>query len=228
MALKQRGFTLIEILIATLILAIIGVIVVKGLQSAITTKDNLNKVSQRLDQLQIGLTILNKDFQQLVNRPVTDTKGHKEPSLLFKNNNDGILKLTRGGYLNPLSQEKRSTLQRVNFILDGHNFIRETWPNLTSKPNAKPYRQLLFTHVNSISWRFLGNDNQFYPIWPTGNTNANKGSVFPKAVELTITLSNWGTVKRLFAIKSYGEVAVEKKPNSTSTTTKPKKKNAQK
>ena len=67
---KQRGFTLIEILIAMAIFTLIGLASTGLLTTVIDSNDLSSERFEKLQQLQRAMVIIERDIQQAVPRPV--------------------------------------------------------------------------------------------------------------------------------------------------------------
>ncbi len=192
-----NGFTLIEIMIALFIFAIIAAITTAGLQGVITARDRSAANAKRLQQLQIALTIMQRDIAQAINRPITDSKGQQQAAFTgdaLKN----YLEFTHGGFINPMAQEKRSTLQRVAYYFRDNKLYRRTWPVLDRPQNTKHHDKVILTRLNSFSFIFYDQKKQQQKFWPLKNTSDN--SPLPIAVRVTLDLNKWGRIIRTFKI----------------------------
>jgi type II secretion system protein J len=61
----------------------------------------------------------------------------------------------------------------------------------------------LIDNLESVSIRFLDNNAQWQEEWPPMNTGAsisNTISTQPLAVEVILTLTDWGEIRRLYAM----------------------------
>jgi general secretion pathway protein J len=201
---KTKGFTLFEILIAVFILGIISVVMVRGLQSIIIVKNNLERSEHRLQELSLAMTFMQSDLRNAVNRPILLANNETEPSLWTENDAFQTVAWTRGNIENPLD-ENRSTLLRVAYELKNGQLIRQTWPVLDRVVGTAPDDRVLLNNVEQIQWKFLGPRIQWYTAWPS----SDKKQPLPVAVQVTIQIKDWGTVQRIFMI-SAGQTNVVK------------------
>ena len=72
---RQRGFTLIEIVIAVMITAILFTMAYGAIQQAIGNRERLQQNSARLRAVQFTVRSLVQDFSQLAPRPVREPLG---------------------------------------------------------------------------------------------------------------------------------------------------------
>ena len=69
---KQRGFTLLELLVAVAIFSLLGVGSYRLLASTISTRDTARSHDLALMQLQRTFTVMNRDLAQATARPIRD------------------------------------------------------------------------------------------------------------------------------------------------------------
>jgi len=115
---SNSGFTLLEILIALLILAIIAGITTAGLQQILTVHERSSQATQQLKKLQITMVVMQRDIEQAINYPAQ--------SAFIGNQNE--ITFTRTGYRNPLMAYARSTLERIRYSVNGNELIRAFSP----------------------------------------------------------------------------------------------------
>jgi general secretion pathway protein J len=201
---NKQGFTLLEILVAMVILVIIAVILVAGLQSVIHTKDRVNDVSDRLSKMQLAMSIISNDVHQIANRSIYDNNGQIIPAIILYSGPTQTLEFTRLGYINPMGMQQRSSLQRVTYRFINGELQRGTWQVLDRAPSSEVSYQTLLKNVTAVQWQFLASDFRVYPQWPTPQTSGN--DPMPEAIELTITLKNWGTLHRWIVLNGYHRI----------------------
>lgn len=197
--LKSAGFTLIEVIIAMAIFAILATLSYAGLQSVIDSKTNTEASLERLQQLQMSMLSISSDMQQLSNRDGHDALGGILNKLSTQDP-DLIVSFTRSGWRNPASQ-RRSTLQRVAYHLDEDKLIRIYWPYVDRANDEQRIEQILINNIESFEIRFLDNKNQWHDNWPTANALTSSNPVeLPNAVEVTLNMHDWGEIKRLIRV----------------------------
>lgn len=204
---KQRGFTLLEILVAVFIIGIIAIIMVRGLQIVITTKDSLERNDTQLQQIQLTMNYVAGDMGNLINRSVRLSNGETQPPLMLHDDATQTLEFTRGGVSNPLG-EQRSTVQHAAYLLKNNQLLRDSWSVLDQVATSKPQQRVLLKHVTSLKWQFLGSDNRYYTSWPA--TSANQQPL-PKAVKISLTIDKKGAITRLFVVGNSMPESNEKK-----------------
>ena len=77
----NKGFTLLELLVALTIFSLISVTVYSSLTSMITTREHLKTDSEQLQALQTAWRIIGRDIEQAVDRPVRSRYEEELPAL---------------------------------------------------------------------------------------------------------------------------------------------------
>lgn len=202
----QRGFTLFEILVALFIFAILGTIAAIAFHSIVKAHTVVSKRQVAIQQIEIALTLMQRDFSQIIDRPIIDADGHRSPAVQSKGFTG--LDFTRTGVSNPWYIEKRSNMQRVAYRLQGHQWIRLTWQALDQPPNSSPIKTTLLTDVKKIQIRYLDAFGHFVKSWPlalgTNIDEKNRSSNLPTAIKVTIWLNQFGKIEMLYPIRSRG------------------------
>lgn len=208
---NNNGFTLIEILVALFIFAIIGTFAAMSLDSIIVSHAALKKVDQELSGLQMAMVLLRNDTRQIIDRPIQTAEGVREPGLIGSGGDE--IEFTRTGVYDPLDTIQQSNMQRVAYTVQNQNFVRLTWDTLDRPPNDTPEVKILIPHVQSISWKFIARNNKVSSSWPpsTGsNMQTESQSDFPKAILMIIHITNKGVVEGTFPVPARGNNAHNK------------------
>ena len=189
------GFTLLELLVALAIFAVLAAIAYTALNQVTETRRYMEVKAARLNALQLAFTVLERDIEQGAPREVRDEFGDTEPALKGGGAGPRLLSLTRGGWRNPLGLT-RSHLQRVAYVFADKQFVRESWPVLDRGPGVTPYAEVLLEDVEAVELRFLDPARTWQVFWPM----PNQAAPMPRAVEITIELADWGRITRLFRV----------------------------
>ena len=190
------GFTLIEMLVALAVFAVIGLMSNQLLIQIIDLQELTEARGGRLVETQRAIEIVRRDIQQLAHRGVRDELGDSLPG--FEINGLGLLQFTRRGWANPLGQA-RSGLQRVAYAtLDGA-LIRLYWPVLDRGPDSLPIRQLLLNDVTDMEVLAVDDAGVEHRFWPP-EEDANEQERSLAAVIVRMTLPPYGDIERLWTV----------------------------
>ncbi len=198
--LRQRGMTLIEVLVAMAIFAILAAIAYGALNRSIASAEILGDRMTRLQSVQRAVLQLEQDFIQLAPRPVRQEFGEeREPALATGVLGLGI-ELTRGGWSNPAGLP-RGTLQRVLYYVEDNVLVRTHWNVLDRTAGNLPIEVELLDDIESVDFRFMLDNGEWTDEWPPGLQPAT-GSLRlrPRAVEFVIVLPDEGEIRRLVEV----------------------------
>lgn len=185
---QYTGYTLIEILISLFIFSILILMVSQALNSTTTNHEILSKHAKRLLEIQIAFSIINTDFEQIVNKKKLGLKSTLQPVFL---SNPDSLEFTHMGYLNPNHEAKRSTLQTVRYLFPGDTLVRQDRPILTG--------------IQNIHLQFLGPDKKWYSIWPP---TQHWAKTLPIGIRVDCLLKDIGLISRIFILAGEEYVSI--------------------
>ncbi len=195
----NRGFTLLELLVALTIFALISVALFGSLTSMIETKQHLEADSNKLRELQTAFRIIGRDIEQTIDRSIRVPYQQLLPALMWTEQ-PANLELTVNGRRNPV-RLKRSSLQRVAYRLEDDLLIKDTWLVLDRAIDSEPFSQVLLRDVEGFEMSFVGKDGVSSRSWPPeSNGSGTSAAMPPKAVQIHLYLKGWGRIDRLFLI----------------------------
>lgn len=195
---KSSGFTLIEILIALFIFSIMSLLVTLGLTSVFKSKEILEQKLQATSELQIAVALLNQDLQQIIPRQISLANDYIEPPLY---GNKYAINFTRAGIINPDAQAKHSGLERVEYTLQNHNLIRNSWGSLDRLSDQPDNSKSLLTEITKFSIVYTDANQRQYSYWPPQGKRS--GNQLPMGIQVSIHSQQWGKIN--LAVKLTGE-----------------------
>ncbi len=199
----QRGFTLVEILIAVAITATIAVSAFAILNQALTTQQNAENNDERLSKFQRAMNRLSMDIQQLALRRVRNAYGDPVPVLIGdKNAEESFLSFTRQGKRNPANLP-RTEMERVTYKLNDGKLIREQWVVLDLALEDQIIARELIDQVKRFEVEFYF-DEDWLDSWPSsdvaGTTDVTVYYEVPTAVKVTIEFEDLGEIIQIYPL----------------------------
>lgn len=227
---RQKGFTLLEVLIAVTITAMIGIGASQLLSSVANTKQTTEVRSSYLTYLQRMDTFLRKDLQQIAGRQVRDVYGQLAPAIT--SNGDYLVEFTHSGISIDLVEEiKASNLQRTAYAVRGHShdfckdalkpidsngncFVRLFWSALDQTGESEPFVQIILDDINEAQVFFRGqiidpNDpnnsqrsDEWQESWPS--PFMTEGMIADLVqIKMTFDLDKLGKIDRIYEVPRY-------------------------
>lgn len=199
---RQSGFTLLELLIALAIFALLAAMSYSGLNSVMKARQITNQHADRLNQLQMAFLWLGRDIEQAVNRSIRDEYGEPQPAMQGVETGRYQLELTRNGWRNPANRE-RSNLQRVAYGLRDGVLVRSYWNVLDRAQDSQPLETELLDGIEKLELRFKNKQRVWQDSWASnqlGGSFAQTAYELPIAVEVIIETQAEGRIARLFRV----------------------------
>lgn len=215
---SQRGFTLLEIVVALIVSAIIGLMAFQALDGASRGAERTTEVLDEVNQLDRAWQLIAADLRHIVQPGANAVFRGESLKSAGENAEQTVMQLKRRGWTN-FSNLPRSDLQLVSYRLAEGKLWRDFMPDF-NRPIAEidieqeGFQQLLLENVKDVQLRFLHKgliglggrrvlegesySEDWLPMWPDSSNASAVG--LPLAVEITIELEGVGTSVRLFAM----------------------------
>jgi general secretion pathway protein J len=184
------GMTLIELLVALVIFAVLGVMGYRAASMAMDSRQRLAADMQRWRNIANLLQIVETDLTQFVDRPTSVGGTAVATSLRLNRVDSGIelsfLKLDGGG----------GRPARRGYRFDGQQISQVRWPGTDDVSTPQSY--VVLENVVGLRFAVVGVDGQRYSVWPdTTSGSAAK----PAAIDVEMDLPDVGTIRRLVAMQ---------------------------
>lgn len=191
---KQSGFTLIEVMVAVGIFAIVGMASHAVLSSVLGANESSKEYSKRFGQLQRVMLKMERDFIQAVPRQVrTDGEAAADivmmgERFLLDSEFDGVA-FTRIGWRNPGMVMPRSDVQRVAYKVEEGVLQRQYFVYPDPASGEEPKTQELLDQVEGLTFQYH-DGSEWKESW--------QAKKLPLAISVTLTLGDYGEIKRVF------------------------------
>lgn len=196
------GFTLLELLVALTIFAIMALMSYVGMRSLLQTQQQWSVKADRWQAVMQTVVVVRRDVSQMILRPIMDTSGGQMPAMVLRGVDD--IEFTRTGFVNPLALAPRSQLQRVRYQLKDQQLIRWTWPVVDRAPGTRPIKRVLLSGVASFQLHYINQAGQWMPTW---SNEAAENEGLPRGVEMIVTLSDLGVLRLVLPVWGYSDEA---------------------
>lgn len=193
---KQAAYTLIEILIAMVIFAIIATITTGALFNILKLRSSNQEKNKEIAQLQQAITILNDDLNNVAKRSITIAAGSKEAMLA---ETTGAITFTRIDNLNA-KQNPHKPMQRIAYRFTTKGLERQAWDVLDRLNDTPSSSKIILNSVTKGRWYFYDDKNTRHTLWPPVNQLEN---TLPRAIEVNFDYKKWGTMTKFFMLKEY-------------------------
>jgi len=203
----QRGFTLIEILIAMAIFTLIGLASTGLLTTVIDSNSLSDERFRKLQQLQRAMVTIERDIQQSVPRAMR-VEGEKQDLVMLGGrlenssaDSDGdAIGFVRGGRHNPQLMLPRSSLQYVAYRLRDNALERLYTNYVDNVVGYEPKTRVLLEDVESFTVQFISPEKKISDSTKLSWSERYQGATLPKAVAIEFVSSDFGLIRREFAL----------------------------
>jgi general secretion pathway protein J len=201
---RSVGFTLIEILVAMAIFAVIGLASTGVLNSVINSDQLSTERFAKLEELQRAMLIIERDILQIVPRSL---RVNGEAISQKISGGEGVLNsdadglgFVRGGWHNPQMLLPRSTLQAVGYRIQDKQLQRLYGNYVDNIIGYEPKVRVLLSEIEDFKVSFLTEVAQLEDPndWEESYSDAN----LPLAVSITLVSKTFGEIRREFILAS--------------------------
>lgn len=197
---KNKGFTLIEIIVAVVIFAIIATVSYRIISSLVKTKQIVDETQNKWGSLSLINSNLEMSVHRLIPLVVRDSNGAILPSLYGKDKlsstYDAQLEMTLSGTIGDEVLGVKPP-KRLGYRFFHGSLYLVTWPVLNRALTTTPEIDLLLDNVSVFDIDYLYQDGKWYPTWPPENGDA---SALPVAIKLNLVLNSGESIVRQWSL----------------------------
>ena len=191
---RNRGFTLVELLVALAIFALLTAFAYRGLTAMLESREALQQESRKWRDLAVFVGRIERDLGAVLDRAATGASGTTlapvSSSLETAASREGLA-ITRSG--SPLQQNALAAPQRIAYRLAGDRVERLTWASVDAAPRDEPGAVTVLAGVAGVAFRFLDPSGEWRTQW--GLPGASQP--MPAAVEVTLRLASGERIVRV-------------------------------
>ncbi len=192
---KARGFTLVEVLVALTILALIGVLAYRAMSALADGEARLAMETSRWTTLDAFFARVEGDLRAALPRSVRHGSV-REPAFVASVDADGnaALTLTRAG--SEFDGSPGAAGQRIGYRVEHGTVEIAYWPALDNVATAQPVEYPLLSGVAQMRVGYRAHDGRWIAQWPVlGEADV------PAAVRVDLLLDDGVRVERWIALQ---------------------------
>ncbi len=194
----QCGFTLVELLVAMAVLAVLASVSFRGMNSILEAEAHVRSETRHWNDVAVVIAHMGRELALAVPRPVRDGAGDVLAAMTLGRVSDEIqsqLVVTRLGDGDGASSQ--GELRRIGYRLRAGILEYLVWPAIDSAPNSAPSVHPLLEDIADLQLRALRQDGSWTSAWPADQ----QANALPRAVEAQIVLAGGKRISRIFPLR---------------------------
>lgn len=190
MRVRAPGFTLIELMVALLILSLLAMMSFRGLGAVLDARDQVGQETAKWKRVAAFFSRFQRDVQLSAPR-VVRAAGGAAPAWIGRAG--GGAEFSRFA-----SVEGQDAPRRIAYQLNGNREIELVlWPGLDAAATTEPLRYVVLSGVTRFELQYWDGALAWTDAWP----NAKRDPPLPRAVRLRIDLATGEALVRIFALQ---------------------------
>jgi prepilin-type N-terminal cleavage/methylation domain-containing protein len=189
---KARGFSLLEILIAASLLAIIGGMLVQSLSQSIDAKEMVEGTSNRYHLVRSAVSRMVDEISQgYLSTHASTTESRSETGFLGERDK---LTFTAFGYVPRVADEKKGDARQLGYYLDTdprtqtQSLFRREQANLDDDFEQGGRALVLLSNVSELSFEYWdATKEEWLDKWDAQGGDPNQNRKLPARVKIKIT-----------------------------------------
>jgi general secretion pathway protein J len=186
----DRGFTLMEVLVALVLMTLFAVVSYRALDAVLQGQRRATAEMDRWRELAAAFAWMEADLSNAVIRPDPHNPLQNGFHAVAEADGDVQFELVRR-----LPEDADTGLQRIGYRCAGAALERLVWPDVND-PAAAPRPFALLDSLRSCAIRYLGEGGQWLAVW-----QQRTGNSLPRAVELSIGDADGAVIRRVWRVQ---------------------------
>ena len=192
---RNRGFTLVELLVALAIFALLTAFAYRGLNAMLESREGLQRESRKWRDVTLFVGRIERDVGAVLKRDSIAASGVTQApvsSVIETASGRDGLGLTRSG--TALQESALAAPQRVAYRRVEDRIERLTWNGVDAAPRDEPAAVTLLSGVAAFDLRFMTAAGEWRNTWAPPGADGT----MPAAIEMTLQLASGEKIVRLF------------------------------
>jgi general secretion pathway protein J len=190
-----RGFTLIEVMTALLVLSLLALMSYRGLGAVLDAREHVKLETDKWQHVAAFFARFERDVELAAPRSVRTANG-PAPAWLGARAEATKASLEFSRFA---STEGIDTARRIGYRLNENNEIELwLWPGLDVAPDREPARYPVLAGVKTFELQYLDPSLVWVDIWPRSTGDLP----IPRAVRLRVVLASDEEIVRIFVLRS--------------------------
>ena len=201
---RSRGFTLIEVMTALLVLSLLALMSYRGLGAVLDAREHVKQETDKWRHVAAFFARFERDVELAAPRPVRTAGGFAPawlgvPTVSAPTAMTGAAGTANLEFSRFASTEGIDTARRIGYRLNGKNEIELwLWPGLDVAPGRLPERYPVLSGVKTFELQYLNPSLAWVDAWPVSPTDLP----LPRAVRLRVVLASNEEIVRIFVLRS--------------------------
>jgi general secretion pathway protein J len=191
---RNRGFTLVELLVALAIFAVLSGFAYRALDTMLASRETLERESRKWRDVTVFVGRIERDLNAVLAKRMGTAPSGTPLSPVSSAVDTSIavgLAITRSG--SPLQENALAAPQRVAYRLTGTQVQRLSWGGVDAAPRDEPTAVPVLDGVSALDFRFLAPNGDWRTTWGLPGS----GETTPNAVEMSLRLASGERIVRL-------------------------------
>lgn len=187
---NARGFTLMEVLVAMVLLSLFALVTYRALDAVLNAQRHATAKMDKLNELAAAFALMASDLANTATRLDLQDPGASEFHTSIRQ--DGAEQFD---FVRLLPDDADRGLQRIGYRCTGEALSRLVWPDVNN-PAMTPQEITLLGGLRSCAFKYLSAKG----LWLTGWQSQTEG-LFPRAVELSIADADGTPIRRVIGVQ---------------------------